>query len=445
MNKKQLLEKYNRIIPIVITGVIFAMYHFFMSVDSFDDAWFRDFYSNAPILELMQERYQTWTSRTLIELMMAVTNTYPIFWKIADTAILIAIVIMLQKLLDTKGKETWWCCFLILIYPFRDMSGAGWIATTMNYIWPLFGGLYVATIIKKSITGRPVTWFEYLLSIPAMLYAYNQEQIAAVMLVILGYLLFLQIKKGCYKNIYLYIALILNIGSLYYIMTCPGNELRYLREVEVYSPGHPKLTLIEKLCSGLLNIFRVFVARPNPLFLVVAIVLAALVYVKTKNVLKTLISALPLGLIFAHSILIMALPRFETIFTAPPNTFEMDFMQKHIFLNIFELMLVIGGMIYAIYQLAGEQIWDDFIYLLIIVGVGFAVSVVVGLSASMYVSGNRVFMCLYFSLIYVCMYCVTKNRDKTLFSNELGVIMQVAAVCWLLANIADNLSVCISI
>jgi hypothetical protein len=439
MKNNQMIEKLRKYMPFIITCAIFAIYHLFINTNSNDDAWFREHYTQSPLIDFVIERYRTWTSRTLIDIVMYVTNRYTVFWKIVDTALMASILVMLCYLTNAKDGEKWLCCFFTLIYPFYDMSSAGWIATTMNYTWPVGSALYVCVILKKMINNKELKWYEYIISFLVLLFACDQEQIAAFMLVVLGYALFLQIRQGSYRSIYLYIMLAISVLSLIYAITCPGNESRYKTEAAAYAPEHLELTSIEKLFAGLLNTFGVFVAKPNTVFAAVMIILVLMVYLKTNSVIKTMISSLPLMIIFSHTILPRSLLQYGIIFSVPENTFDTDILGRHNLFFIAELAVVIFGVLFAVYQLINDQFWEEFMYQLVILGAGFAVAVVVGFSASMYVSGDRIFICFYFTLIYVCIRCVCKNRDVIVFPRDIRIIGRVIAALWVLVNISYNL------
>ena len=44
-----------------------------------------------------------------------------------------------------------WCAAAaVLLYPFHDMGTAGWITTTVNYFWPVWGMFFVGFLLKKN-------------------------------------------------------------------------------------------------------------------------------------------------------------------------------------------------------------------------------------------------------------------------------------------------------
>ena len=76
--------------------------------------------------------------------------------------------------------------------------------------------------------------------------------------------------------------------SLFTILRCPGNGIRSMQEVEGRMPEFAYFSVWEKIYMGAANIERIFVAQVNSIFLIVSAVLAVLVGLKTKNLIKTL-------------------------------------------------------------------------------------------------------------------------------------------------------------
>ena len=50
-----------------------------------------------------------------------------------------------------------WCAAAaILLYPFHDMGTAGWITTTVNYFWPVWGMFFVGVLLKKMLVHKKI-------------------------------------------------------------------------------------------------------------------------------------------------------------------------------------------------------------------------------------------------------------------------------------------------
>ena len=114
-------------------------------------------------------RYETWTSRTLIEFFLIPLSMLPaIIWQVIDSLILVGIAFLMGKLflnidkldyikntsmIKDKSKNGLFnsvfkynllSCFVFIIAiigSFMALNSAGVVATTVNYTWPLFFGM----------------------------------------------------------------------------------------------------------------------------------------------------------------------------------------------------------------------------------------------------------------------------------------------------------------
>ena len=156
------------------------IWHLVIKISAGDDVvYFQTLMDGRSIWEILAHRYATWSSRMAIEFVLIPLVQVPWLWKILDIIVFTLIPVLLYRLLflnpekyldmecninKTAGK--WLVCAFMLLYPFSDMVSAGWIATTVNYLWPLLGLLYIALLLQKlaqkdMYTGMKVqaVWF----------------------------------------------------------------------------------------------------------------------------------------------------------------------------------------------------------------------------------------------------------------------------------------------
>ena len=170
--------------PFVLLAVGSFLLHVFLILNWGDDVFFRDSIQpeNVTLFSFLGERYFVWSSRLIIEAIVIIVTHVPIIWWFLDTAILVLAAYSLHVLLPPMNKKAnYLLVCLIFIYPFIDMRTAGWIATTMNYIWPLSLGLYALISIKRILHGEPMKIYHYVLSVLALLYAANHEQMGTIL------------------------------------------------------------------------------------------------------------------------------------------------------------------------------------------------------------------------------------------------------------------------
>ena len=179
---------------------------------------------NLNVIPFIIHRYYNWSSRLIIESFLIILVHFQWLWRILDTAVMVIISVSISKLIPSSDirKSNWIIAGLVFIYPISHMNSAGWIATTMNYSWPLAFGLFSMIPIKKILFDEKIKSFEYILYILAILFALNQEQMCAIVLsVYLVFTVYLVLKRR--PNLFMIIQSLLSIASIIFILTCPGN------------------------------------------------------------------------------------------------------------------------------------------------------------------------------------------------------------------------------
>ena len=104
-----------------------------------------------------------------------------------------------------------------------------------------------------------------------------------LLLLLLGMEVLHYISEKRMKQPLLYALCGIDIISLIYIFSCPGNAIRSAQEMAGRMPEFADFTFAEKLYMGLANVERIFIAELDPVYCVVAAVLVLLVYRKTGD------------------------------------------------------------------------------------------------------------------------------------------------------------------
>lgn len=439
-------EKYNwkRGIPFGILLIVWSVYHILILPCFGDDAnLFKGVLDNCTISEYLNMRYHEWSSRLLIEVVLVQMIKYPIIWKFADTAIMVAIVVMMSKLIDDDHKYIWATSAWIFIYPFLDMATAGWISTTLNYIWPMGGMLYLCLLLKKVMQGKQLKVYEYIVAAFTAMFSCNHEQVAAVVLALfLGFGIFNYMKT---KRISVYVLeiIFLDIVSLIFILTCPGNSARML---EVGGTGFQEYSFVKKLELGMLNIERIFMAVPNFFLLTFVVFLTFLVWKLRKN-LKSLLAILPIiFILIGYWILNRYIPTCKKIFVIPERSFDIEEFSSSTLWMLFMLLFMIGSILVSVFQILDGNV-KQFLQVTFILATGFGSSVMLGLSPSVFDSDTRIFLFFYFSLIYTALYCWKAVRSRLqLGTVEKYIYIGIAFlwtsyhICYMISNIIGRRS-----
>ena len=92
----------NKYLPIIFITILFAFVHISLKQLA-DDIWFRDIISNKSLISYITMRYNTWTSRLIIE--TCLTSILSIgfwLWKIMDVIIIDILYISFSKLFNRE-------------------------------------------------------------------------------------------------------------------------------------------------------------------------------------------------------------------------------------------------------------------------------------------------------------------------------------------------------
>lgn len=436
-------------LPFVLVAVVGLVYHIRIRPMAGDDVFYRQAADGRPHLDYLTERYETWTSRFVIEAVLVIIVKYPLLWKILDFLVFATFPLLLSGIFGGGRLINWCAAGAVLLYPFHDMGSAGWITTTINYFWPLWGMFFVGMLIRKMVMREKIHPVESVCGILVCLLASSHEQVAVILFVVFVlYLFYLwqerrradDFLKGDFlehvvvsgdrkekgkkvhkrkerqsglanrsMGTFLGLAAV-NVLTLISILLCPGNAARNavsIADLPVFESYH----FGDKLYLGLLSIERVFLANADMVFFTVALIFAALVYWKTDDYKKTLISAIPLLILFGQTVVRTAYPGLSGVFVTPGQITEWSWGELSTWIPMVYLGLTVASMLLALYWLLGEQT-IAYVYALLMLGCGFGAGMVLGFMATIYVSGERVYITLYFILLFVTMLCIDRMKEQ---------------------------------
>jgi hypothetical protein len=168
------------------------------------------------------------------------------------------------------------------MYPFYEMASAGWISTTLNYSWCFAFAMISFIPLIYECHGEKVSGYVYVISFLALLYATSQEQSGALIFAFnLLYLLDCLINKKP-VNKFNVVAMAMAAGALIFILTCPGNSLRFAHEVAYWYPEFAGLSIVEKSYLGLVTTFGVLI-RQKIIFPIFYIIISVCASLSSKN------------------------------------------------------------------------------------------------------------------------------------------------------------------
>ena len=143
------------------------IYHWMMREGPGTDAmwFFRNQLDAYSLKDYLTIRYHGWSSRLVIEAALVYVSRHMRLYKLLDWGMWMLLAGSLSAIFGKtkdKARTNWILIGLLLIYPLAELGGAGWIATTTNYIWPLALGVFVLTGTARVLRGERVAWWMHL-------------------------------------------------------------------------------------------------------------------------------------------------------------------------------------------------------------------------------------------------------------------------------------------
>lgn len=269
--------------PYVVYFVAVLVYHFFIRGGWCDDEWYATILDieNMNIKEFLLWRYETWTTRLLVEAATVTMANALLLWKIIDSLMMLLVAYALVQLFgDGTARFTCFVCTVLVLLPTKMYQDTGWVATTTNYLWPCALGLYALIAIKKTLANQKIKAFEYVLSFLAVNYACNAQQMCAILVCLFA--IFFVYALALQKKVrpFLLFMFVVCTAWLIFGMVGKGNEARLAFSIERYFPDFASLSLFTKLEMGYSSTLFEYIMKPNVLFVLFAVLLCAAVFAR---------------------------------------------------------------------------------------------------------------------------------------------------------------------
>ena len=255
------IKKYS---PFILFAVLMLILHLIMGFNG-DDIKYAKVLSNQTLVDYLHYRYYNWSSRLIIDgILVILARLDMIIWKILDVIIYTVGVYYIIKLVNKNysKKIAYLGVLLFLMYPFYEMASAGWISTTLNYSWCFAFGMISFIPLIYEAHGEKVNKYIYIISFLALL------------------LNSLINKKSINK--FNLMATAVALISLIFILTAPGNSIRFAHEAAFWYPEFVNFTIIEKSYLGLVTTFGTLIEQ-KIIFPLFYIILSVYAIIKSNN------------------------------------------------------------------------------------------------------------------------------------------------------------------
>lgn len=257
MAQKSELKNPARIRPIeVLIGGIFLLW-LFAPTTAGDDNWFLTTYLlnfREDLFSFLRFRYETWSTRLILEAYTLFLLKHPILYSLSMGLWVAAVVTALQRLLGQKGNQKflWAMCACVALIPIDINLRAGYVCTTVNYVFALACILWAAVPVVARLRGEAPPLWQELLGVLLMILGCNMEYYCPPALILF---LVLTIKLCLRKNNpWLPIVLTLIAGiSLWYALDAPTSTVVAYEDSTHYFPGYENLSILQKLRAAFVS------------------------------------------------------------------------------------------------------------------------------------------------------------------------------------------------
>ena len=385
--------------------------------------------SMSAIIHQVGDMYQTWSSRIFVNTLMFSFESIPYYLFGIITGVLVFMaLISFDRLTDSLVKSSLVKQLLIGILfslvPFYYFVTAGWIATTVTYLYQV---LLLTVGLCLIISFRQ--WYCNLLGMLLLLIAFNNEQLLVMSLVVALTMLvyyFLHNKKllDSIKLKLFSIGLPL-LANFMIVAMCPGNSARKVAETKHWFPQFANLTLLEKFDIGLSTTIQHYLFFGT--IVLIILMLTFIVIDNDKDDLAT-ISLVILLILLSCVNNLKNNPELLANQTGLLNSsFKLFICQSSL------AILIFATIVYHLYKLSNHKmlLWLE---LSILFG-GLLSRVALGFSPTNYASATRTFTFMTIGILVVMALLLFDNWNSRI-SKTLFIVLLISLAIFAIVNLS---------
>lgn len=404
-------EKYR---PFLVLFIVAFIAHLLFPLSWGDDAIFA-----ARVDKMGFGQFINGSARPLTDSLTYVFSRWPFMWRLLNPTILTVFALVLSCLLSCENKKLQniiICC--AVIFPSIIVVDAGFIATTVNYLWSATFGFLCLLPLKSVCEGKRVSWYWGLLCAPLLFYATNMQQMSVLLTVIFFFgLLYLAVFKHKFNFCVSFEFAVTVLGMLLsYYLNMFGSNNRMERETGRYFPNFAELNIFEKAELGFSSTFFSLTMNAHfalAAFLIFSGFLAFLVFKKNTKTYSKIISAFPFVFSLVFGILSL-IPEdmipWLRLFIGNLKNYKMT-KAVYSFNPVPDILFIIisSCVIYAIFVLINNR--RLFVICTVILALGLMTRVLMGFSPTVWASGHRTFFLFFVAFIAVSIIVISENEQ----------------------------------
>ncbi len=375
------------------------------------------------------------------------------FWRLLDSVCMATITegIIQLSLKKQNRAYAFLICILTLLIPLSVYSSAGWIMTTVTYVWPLACSMPCFVIIKKELNHDKSALYEYATALVLAAIGATELSLIPVFLfaslVFLIYQAFIQERKLSVPSMFIIAVFVLSILELLFALLAPGNRTRSVVELRLF-PGYDMLNISDKLKLGMLVSMPYFWGQGFNLnfviFPLLFILLSKFVKAKQWHLAALQVPGIAIAVVFGILPIMIgkvvsvpsSLLLFKNIQLAQFSHIQNASLAVHLELTIYSLVFII--MVISVFFATGKG-YKGMLAALIFIA-GFCTQLMIGFSPTVYASCSRTVYYMTIAIFIVtAMVWDTREYEKgsVSFEKELKLIFVFVIVMYLITAITN--------
>lgn len=250
--------------------------------------------------------YSTWSARTLVEAVLCIVESWPTWiWRLADPVLITLSAWLAARLIGAhrSARAGWMAAGLVLCYDWAQLSSAGWICTTLVFVWPLTAALAAAQPLAGAVRGDRVKWWSAAGSLVLLLYAANMEQVMAAYAVCLCGLLVWHAAARRWPHWLLWAQLAVCAANGVYALTCPGTAARAAGEATSWFIDFGMRNFLQNAEMGISNALAGVVYAREMVFFVLCAALCCGIWTHYRHWVYRLMGLFPAAVVLVLGVL----------------------------------------------------------------------------------------------------------------------------------------------
>lgn len=387
-------------------------------------------------------RWETWSSRLLIESVLCVITHSIWAFRVLDSAVMIILAWALCRLSNTEKRPEMLTVSALLVtaIPFAVLRSTGWMATGLNYYWPLAATAVALVPLADCLWQRETGRIMQIAAIACAIFGANQEQTSALLVgsyLVLGGYMYIRSRhmKAAHAAIFAIAA-----AELVLHLICPGNALRAQQSIALVNlRDYGQFSLVDKLSIGLTSTTALLFYTYCPIMVACGALVGSNVTARrrglTAHVIVLAVSAFVLRAYLAYFTRTMSgmagsnrpfLAMYSYSLRLGP---EFISNMTHMVM-VFVSVAVLGLMALILYLSIGHRpltLCAVFAY-----AIGFAARMALSFSPTVVESGERTMFPLYGAMMLCALLSV---KDSTACSTRKWPLAAAAIVCAVIAGL----------